>query len=106
MSTLGVFALVILAASGYIALLLGRMHDYRRRAQLAESVADARGHTIKRQHQQNLGEMVKTRIAESRQQAAASYARDMERQRDHALARANDMQRRLADATRSVGEVS
>lgn len=90
---------LLLIASGYAALLWTRLHDAREardeaRAELNLTAArwDATRHKAERLADDLIAAHVLVEIANGRQKAAASYAADMQTQRDA-------MQRRLAQAT-------
>ena len=89
----------LMVTAGYAALLLSRLHDARARIRAAQlelteawQRADTQAHRADREAKASLAALVAQHTAESRQMAAAKYARDMEQQRDR-------MQQQLARAT-------
>lgn len=99
MTSDGFLITLLLIVSGYATLVLTRLWDANRRcrtlaAELNLTTAhwDATRHKAEYLGQQLIAAGVAKAIAESRQQAAAAYARDMAAQRD-------DARRRLAQAT-------
>ena len=90
---------LLLIASGYAALLWTRLRDAREardcartEANLANAHWDAQRSRADRLAQELIAAHVAVEVANGRQKAAASYAADMQTQRDA-------MQRRLAPAT-------
>jgi hypothetical protein len=106
-SALGGVVLALLAASGYGALLLSRLHDERLRVRYMrassahwQELAESRSRTIQRLTRDVIAGDVAVHIAQGRQSGAAGYARDMERYALDMQAQRDDALRRLAFATR------
>lgn len=99
MTAAGWVTVALLFTAGYAAFLLDRVHELRKRLRVVElelseqyQRADMLRRIADREAKASLAALVAQHTAESRQLAAAKYARDMEQQRDR-------MQQRLARAT-------